>query len=103
MTEEFRTMWLEAAQEYSKALEVEDDSIEVISDPSAIDETISMPAVKLDADGHVEKYVQIRFSALASAIANAQATLAQLNSDAETLRATIAELQAQAGSNNANT
>lgn len=38
MTEEFRTMRL--AQEYSKALEVEDDSIEVISDPSAIDETM---------------------------------------------------------------
>ena len=89
-------MWLEAMQEYSKALEVEDDSVEIITNPSDVDSSVSMPAVKLDADGRVEKYVQIRYATLAAAIANAQTLLGQINADATTLRTTVQTLQEEA-------
>ena len=96
MTEEFRQQWLEAMQEYSKALEVEDDSVEIITNPSDVDSSVSMPAVKLDADGRVEKYVQIRYATLAAAIANAQTLLGQIDTDATTLRTTVQTLQEEA-------
>lgn len=96
MTEEFRQLWLEAMQEYSKALEVEDDSVEIITNPSDVDSSVSMPAVKLDADGRVEKYVQIRYATLAAAISNAQTLLGQIDADATTLRTTVQTLQEEA-------
>lgn len=96
MTEEFRQQWLEAMQEYSKALEVEDDSVEIITNPSDVDSSVSMPAVKLDADGRVEKYVQIRYATLATAISNAQTLLGQIDADATALRTTIQTLQEEA-------
>ena len=57
-----------------------------------------MPAVKLDADGRVDRYVQIRYATLAAAIENAQTVLNQMDTDADTLRAAIAEVQEQAAS-----
>ena len=96
MTDEFRQLWLEAMQEYSKALEVEDDSVEIITNPSDVDSSVSMPAVKLDADGRVEKYVQIRYATLAAAISNAQALLGQIDADATALRTTVQTLQEEA-------
>lgn len=89
-------MWLEAMQEYSKALEVEDDSVEIITNPSDVDSSVSMPAVKLDADGRVEKYVQIRYATLATAISNAQTLLGQIDADAATLRTAVQTLQEEA-------
>ena len=96
MTEEFRQQWLEAMQEYSKALEVEDDSVEIITNPSDVDSSVSMPAVKLDADGRVEKYVQIRYATLATAISNAQTLLGQIDADATALHTTVQTLQEEA-------
>lgn len=85
MTEEFRTMWLEAMQEYSHALEVNDDGrrdVAVISNPEDIGATLSLPGVQYNkdptaTDALAQRYVQIPYSVLTSAVAALQKTVAE--------------------------